>query len=358
MQDWQERYSTAQLDRWRQVCDPLADAAAAHLARARPSQMLEQLEDLALTGNADCRRFLAVTREVPAWVDRGLVEQGRHVCLAFSALRATGLLAALLEGYSLSRAAHVLVATGRLNQDVARRLQETGQMNHNMNAPEALWPGGIAHRHILEVRILHAMVRRQLRARGWDVARYDEPINQEDMAFTVIEFDHLAVRGMERLGATLSRADRVAVHHLWRYAAWLHGVDEALITRTPEEMTAQYEAILAHQQHVNGESRALADAVLAGIAGLPPLHLPERALRALARAMLPAPLAAAYGLHRDPPMDAAVALLRQANRALTAAHYRLPGAARAAELMHFRIGRQALDEQLGEPGRRAFRGMA
>lgn len=356
--DWKQRYSPEQLQKWRHVCDPLADGAAQHLKRAKPSQMFDQVEQLAREGNADCARFLEVTAQPPAWVDWDLVEHGRKVCLAFSAVRSMGLLAALLEGYSLSRAAHVLVATGRLNQDVARRLQETGQMSHNMNAPRALLPGGIGHRHVLEVRLLHAMVRRYVRDRHWDVSVYDEPINQEDMAFTVIEFDHLAARGMERLGAKLSPADRHAVHHLWRYAAWLHGVDEELITHSPAEEEFQYHAILAHQQLLNDESKALADAVLTGLADQPPLNLSERAMRAISRVMLDENLAAAYGLEKDLIADTGVALLKQANRLLTAAHYRLPGAARAAEIIHFEMARRALSEHLGEEDKRAFKGMA
>lgn len=160
--------------------------AAAQLKRAKPAAMLRQVEDLALAGNADCKQFLAVTRSVPAWVDWEQVEQGRRVTLAFSAVRSLALLAALIEGYSLNRAAHVLVATGRLNQDVAHRLQETAQMSHNMNAPGGMRPGAVGHRHVLEVRLLHAMVRRYLRDRHWDSALYQQPINQEDMAFTVI----------------------------------------------------------------------------------------------------------------------------------------------------------------------------
>lgn len=355
---WQQRYSRERLDGWRQVCDPLADAAAAHLKRAKPSAMFEQLAELADAGNTDCRHFLSLTAQVPAWVDWSLVEQGRRVCLAFSFVRSLGLLAALIEGYSLNRAAHVLVATGRLNQDVARRLQETGQMSHNMNAPDALRPGGVAHRHVLEVRLLHAMVRRYVRDRYWDTTLYQQPVNQEDMAFTVIEFDYLAARGMSRLGATLSDADRRAVHHLWRYAAWLHGVDEALITGTPAEQEYLYTQIIAHQQEVNADSHALADSVLAGLAGQPPLNLSERALRALTRAMLEPALADAYGLAPDRAADAGVALMKQANRLLTAAHYRLPGAARAAEVIHFALARRALNEQLGTEEKRAFRGMA
>ncbi|MDX2086517.1 MAG: oxygenase MpaB family protein [Kofleriaceae bacterium] len=356
--DWKQRYAPAQLQRWRSVCDPLADDAAVYVKRARPSRMLDELETLARGGNDACARFVARTAQVPTWVEWPLVERGRRVALAFSAVRGLGLLAALMEGYALSKAARVLVATGRLNQDVSRRLHETGQMNHNMNVRDGLRPGGVGHRHILEVRLLHAMVRRHVRERGWDAVHFDEPINQEDMAFTVIEFDHLAVRGMARLGARVSVEDRRAMHHLWRYAAWLHGVDDELITQSPEEQTFQYEAIRKHQLVPNEDSRSLAAAVLTGIAGQPPFRLSERALRGLTRAMLDEDLRVAYGLHADPVADAAVVALRRWNRAATFAHYHMPGAARLAEQFHYALGRRALERQLGEATKRAFRNIA
>lgn len=83
----------------------------------------------------------------------------------------------------LADAAHVLIATGRLHQDVTRRIYETAQMSHNMSVKNGMRPGGSGHRIILEVRLLHAMVRKYLRHHGWDTAKYDEPVNQEDMAF-------------------------------------------------------------------------------------------------------------------------------------------------------------------------------
>ena len=45
------------------------------------------------------------------------------------------------------------------------------------------------------------------------------PINQQDMAYAMLIFSYLNVRGMLRLGAELSREQVDSLHLLWRYVA-------------------------------------------------------------------------------------------------------------------------------------------
>ena len=357
---WQHKYSDDELNRQRTICDPLADNVVALMDRQRPSAMLEEVERRAVTEGGAFKTFLDTVNTVPDWVDWERVEQGRRVSLAFANARGMALLtSSLVEGYALSKAAHVLAATGRLHQDVVRRIYETAQMSHNMNAPGGLRPGGAGQRTTLEVRLLHAMVRKYLRAHGWDAAHYGEPINQEDMAFTVIEFDYLSVRGMERLGASLTPDDRAAMHHLWRYAAWLHGVEEALLTDSPEEEIYQYERIRVHQYEPNDESRMLARTVLTSLARKPPFYLREELLFELARTCLGDELADEYALPRHPLWQHAVEAYRQLNKAATWAHYKVPGHARISESYNFRAMRKTLRENVEkEPGKRAFREIA
>lgn len=356
----QHPYSPENLQAWRQVGDPLADAVAVHLQRQRPAQMLAAVETLAVEGNQACQEFLHTVQQVPDWVDWSIIEHARQVSLAFAGVRNVALLAgSLLEGYMGSKAVHVLVATGRLRQDVTRRLFETAQMSHNLHQRDALRPGGIAHRTMLEVRLLHAMVRKQLHARGWDTALYDEPINQEDMAFTIIEFNYLAVRGMERLGAALSDEDRAALHHLWRYAAWLHGVCPQLLTESVDQEVELYQRICAHQYAPNHESRQMALAVLQGMAGQPPLPLPVEALYELARLCLGDTVADIYQLPRDRRWLPLIRAYQARNRAATLAHYRLPGHAALSRTVNFQWMRSLLQQRLGtDSERRAFRHIA
>lgn len=357
---WQAKYADSVLDQMRHTCDPLADAVAAGIERKRPSHMIDEVIARAASEGGAFRDYLDHANSVPAWVNWDAIEHARRINLAFANVRAIALLvSSLVEGYSLSKAAHVLVATGRLQQDVLKRVYETSQMTHNISVPDGIRPGQPGHRTMMEVRLLHAMVRKYLRGRGWDVSLYDEPINQEDMAFTIIEFDYLAVRGMERMGARLSDDDRVALHHLWRYGAYLNGVDERLITDSPAEEIYQYERIRDRQRNPNEESRSLAISVITALAGQPPFNLPESLLFELSRLCLGNELADAYQLPRHAGWQQAIRAYRLANKASTLAHYRLPGFDRISEALNFRLIRKALVDNLdSDPNKRAFRHIA
>lgn len=358
--NWQHKYSETFLNEMRHRCDPLADAAVALIERQRPSAMLDEVEKRAVSEGGAFQAFLDQANQVPGWVDWDKIEKARRLTLAFSTVRGMALLtSSLVEGYSLSKAAHVLIATGRLHQDVTRRIYETAQMSHNMSVENGLRPGGSGHRIILEVRLLHAMVRKYLRHHGWDTAKYDEPVNQEDMAFTIIEFDYLALRGMERLGVRLSEADRSALHHFWRYAAYLHGVDERLLTETLEEEIFQYEKIRAHQFNPNEESRLLAMTVLQSLARKPPFYFPEELLYEIARLCLGDALADTYALPLHSGWNSAILAYQAFNKAATFAHYHVPGAAFASEWLNFNTMRKTLLKNLEpEEKRRAFRHIA
>ncbi len=357
---WLDKYADAQLDRMRYICDPIADAVAARVERQRPSQMIDEVFARASSEGGAFKDFLEHAFEVPAWVDWDAIEHARRVNLAFANVRGIALLvSSLVEGYSLSKAAHVLIATGRLHQDVLKRVYETSQMSHNINVPNGIKPGQPGHRTIMEVRLLHAMVRKYLRQRGWDTALYDEPINQEDMAFTIIEFDHLSIRGMERMGAELSADDKAASQHLWQYAAYLNGVDECMIPRSVDEEIYQYDRIRDRQRNPNQESRELALAVIGALAGKPPFNLPAPLLFELSRLCLGDELADAYQFPRHKGWQQAVKLYRAGNQLGTLAHYQVPLFDRLWETVNFRLLRKALQDNLDpNPDKRAFRHIA
>jgi hypothetical protein len=211
----------------------------------------------------------------------------------------------------------------------------------------------------MEVRLLHAMVRKYLKGQGWDTATYDEPINQEDMAFTIIEFDYLAQRGMERMGASLSPDDKAAMHHLWRYAARLNGVCDAMLTDSLDEEIYQYQRIRERQYNPNAESRALAKAVISGLSGQPPFYLSEALMFELARTCLGDELADDYELPRNAGWRQATQAFKLANQAMTMAHYRIPGAGQFSRAFNSRLLRTVLQNNLPkEPGKRAFRHIA
>jgi hypothetical protein len=357
---WQHKYKDEHLDKMRYTCDPLADAVAEQIERQRPSQMVDEVYSRAKSEGGVFAAYVDHAHTVPDWVDWQLIEQARRVNLAFANVRAIALLvSSLVEGYSLSKATHVLISTGRLHQDVLRRVYETSQMTHNMSVPDGLKPGEKGHRTIMEVRLLHAMVRKYLKQRGWETDKYDEPVNQEDMAFTIVEFDYLAIRGMQRMGVTLSDDDKNALHHLWRYAAYLNGVDESMLTESLDEEMYQYERIRERQYNPNEEGRLLANAVITALAGQPPFNLPEALLYELSRLCLGDELADVYELPRNRLWHRAVLAYKAANRVSALAHYHIPGVDRLSERLNFTLLRNALNKNLDKnPEKRAFRHIA
>lgn len=285
---WWDRYSHQNLEKWRQVCDPLADACTALIKRGRPSDMLEEVERRARSEGGPFQAFLDHCNTVPGWVDFGDLEKGRRVFLRYGPLQGLVLLcSSLVEGYSYNKPAQVLVATGRLQKDVTKRIYETGQLLHNMVGEGGIEPGSIGHRTLMEVRLVHSVVRQFLWHSGkWDAAKYDQPINQEDMAGTVLEFDFMVARGIERLGVSLTDEEKRYMHYYWRYGGYVLGVDEALLSATIEEQYILAMQLMSHLYSPTSDSEKLAKALLRDMANKPPFLLSEDMLLAFAEFLL------------------------------------------------------------------------
>ena len=361
-QIWFDRYSHARLESWRRVQDPLADRCLADIPFRRPSGLLNEVERRAREEGGVYQDFLDHCFTVPGWVDFETMELGRRMYRRHGALQGLVLMcSSLVEGYAHNKPSQVLVATGRLQKDVSRRIYETGQMLHNIAAPEGLRPGGLGHRTVMEVRLLHAAVRRFLAERGdWDEARYDRPINQEDMAGTVLEFDYMVVRGLKRMGLYISREEHEAMHYFWRYAGYLLGVDEALLTTTLEEQEVLALQLTSHLYDPTGDSEALAKALLRDMSNKPPFHLPYDVLVAVSRFLIGDAMADDLNLHSRVSSVAAVRLARTVLGAASLGQRLLPDPAkRRLEDFNHGLGRRTLKVGLGgDPARWGFKALA
>lgn len=359
---WFDRYRHANLEQWRWVQDPLADRCLAAMPFLRPSGLLDEVERRAAAEGGAYRDFLEHCHQVPGWVDFPAMELGRRMYRRHGALQGLVLMcSSLVEGYAHNKPSQVLVATGRLQRDVSRRIYETGQMLHNIAAPEGLRPGGLGHRTLMEVRLLHAAVRRYLVEKGdWDESRYQKPINQEDMAGTVLEFDYMVVRGLRRLGLRITREEHEAMHYFWRYAGYLLGVDEALLTTTLEEQEILALQLTAHLYEPTPDSEALAKALLRDMAHKPPFHLSYEVLLAVSRFLIGDAMADDLNIHSRVSAVAAVRLLRSAVAAVSVGQRWLPDLAkRRLEDFNHRLGRRTLRAGLGkDPARWGFKAMA
>ncbi|MEL0028458.1 MAG: oxygenase MpaB family protein, partial [Perlucidibaca sp.] len=181
---------------------------------------------------ADCpqplRDFFAVVGQEPAWLDRALLDEGVRFThgvgeLAMVVMRDL----ALMGGYLLSGFNQALVMTGALSQGTSQRVAETGKWWMDCTEPDGLARHGPGFRSTLHVRLVHALVRRNLQARPeWDHAVWGLPLNQIDMAATYLGFSVVMLGALRKLGIQATPRESRGVMMLWSYACWLMGVEE------------------------------------------------------------------------------------------------------------------------------------
>lgn len=259
--DWTDGF----LDSMRRQCDPLADEVVRQLfAGGKVGAVNELMRHLATNDQCEpgllppvLESYFERTGQLPSWADLQLIREGS------AAFRRCGpqviislVCAALPSCYAAAKGVQVLSLTGRLEADTFRRVVETAQMIIDVMSPGGLEPGGHGLRTVQKVRLMHAAVRHLARQSGRLKPEWDEPINQEDMAGTLVTFSVVTIRSLARLGYTLSAQEAEAYHHAWRVIGHLMGVDAALLPERLEDTELLAEAIFRRHHRACPEGQA------------------------------------------------------------------------------------------------------
>lgn len=215
--------------------DPLMDRVAqwmhsAGMNTAKPLFDRALAQGIAAVPEAppELRELFAVVDRRPSWVNDALLEEGVRVSgmaglSGMRALRDLGLLA----GYQASAINRTLVLTGALKRGPQRRLAETTKWWIDATQPGGMRREGAGFATTLQVRLIHALVRRHVqRHPEWDASYYGLPVNQGDMHATYLGFSVIFLIGARALGIPVTRNEGRAVMHLWRYIGWLMGLEE------------------------------------------------------------------------------------------------------------------------------------
>jgi hypothetical protein len=158
-----------------------------------------------------------------------------------------------------------------------------------------------------QVRLMHSRVRlRLLAARGgssWNTERDGLPINQEDMAATLLSFSSNVLTAIKSVGAPhLTEADEQAFLHMFRYLGYLIGVAEnnnPLVTENAAVARGAVESIVLHlTMEPDESSRLVANNVIAAATNRWPLFWSAGTHAACARRMLGAQLSDALQIPR------------------------------------------------------------
>lgn len=353
------RATPAQLAAFRRFAtagDPLADAVA-EMIRARPAgegrRLFEQAVSHGIGSLPDPPRqlaeFFAQVDAVPYWLDRDRLDRGSR------AIGRTGLagmvlvmpMMALYGGYLASRADKTLLRTGDLDGMAPRRLAETANWWVDVTSPGGLDRFAPGFTGVLRVRLMHAQVRAaMLRRPDWDADAWDHPVNQIQLAGTLMLFSLVMLLGSRILGMRFAARDRAAAFHLWRYVGHLMGVDPALLPVTEEDAWRLFWLEGVTEFRPDPDSARLARALLAASPGLllpPRLNGSARAARMLvsyqgsyARLSLGKENADMLGAPDDRRYRAAVVATAAGMFALETVRCVVPGATRLSE----RIGQR------------------
>lgn len=185
---------------------------------------------------------------LPDWANLRLMQEGA-VFFARYAEEVMNLLGLLSLPYTYAGAdgARVLLLSGKMQNNIAKRLNDTANFVWDVMSPKAFNPGGIGFSSVLKVRLIHAAIRFYLKKDpNWE-KKWGVPVNQEDMAGTNLSFSLLVLRGLRKLGYTISLNQKKAFLHLWAVIGTLSGVDDDLVQK--DLKSAQVlEALIAKRQ--------------------------------------------------------------------------------------------------------------
>ncbi len=221
---------------WR--ADPLADTVVNDPAGRGAARTVRTLMTEGVAAVADpepsVSALLEQLTQEPGWLDRDRLDRASDVLVRYSAQWGLVLGAAsLLAGADNWIAARPLLLTGRYGSQPAVRSIEVGEWLSRVVAPGGMAIDAPGFQHTVRVRMIHAHVRRHIRARTkqgeeWDEAAWGVPIPQPYMAFTLAEFGHISLAAMADLGVRLRDSELADIYHLWRYVGHVIGVDPAL----------------------------------------------------------------------------------------------------------------------------------
>jgi hypothetical protein len=276
-----ELWSDAYLEQSRHVGDPEADDVVEEVFEHRQLKELNTfigslsgLRGLPADLPPEIRDFVVRTAARPDWVKDMHLRQAeyfftRHGLGAMLAL----VCASLPECYTMRKGVRILSLTRQLGAHVDRRLHQTALMVLAVMQPHGLDRGGAGIAEAQKVRLLHAAIRRLIllgvtpaqapadlgAAPGsiahamaregfiWDLGQDGYPLNQEDLAFTLLTFGYIIPLGMSRFGVRVSDEEHAAFLHAWNVTGSYLGVRRELLADTPEDAAFLYERIKARQ---------------------------------------------------------------------------------------------------------------
>lgn len=312
------------LDSMRQTTDPLADDAVNELfqqgdVEAVSSLMRELLKNDQIIPDRlppRIQRYLQQSGRFPAWADAGKIRLAedlfaRHGMLICSSL----FFSSLPTCYACGKGVQVLHLTARLETDPKRRIAETGQLILDVMASGGLSANGFGVRDAQKVRLMHAAIRHLVLNHPrwqplWNPV-WGRPINQEDMAGTLLSFSRLPLNTLTKLGVAVTPEEHEAFNHVWNVVGHLMGLRPELLPGTSDLAQELGDTIGRRNYATCPEGKAMTTALLEMMQANMPLKLLKGLPRTMMRYLSGDQVANTIGLPADGWTENLIGVIRR-----------------------------------------------
>ena len=247
------------------VGDPEADGvvnALASIDQGEVHRFIEAGMEQDAKGLADAPRVLRDFFErigtPPPWFDPNAVHAGCRAFHEYSDLFIPAFFVVTLQNAAtpISKAFYM---TGRVKtRHGLRRIRQNTRHFIEIMLPGALDRQGEGWKLSVRIRLVHAQVRRLLRASGnWDEAEFGAPLSGAHLALSSANFSATMLHQAQRLGARLDAESRASFMQTWRYASWLIGSPEPLLFEGDEARTNELHHVATACEPPPGEESAV-----------------------------------------------------------------------------------------------------
>lgn len=301
-------YTAEFLSAKRLIGDPLADEFIARNFTDLKSKTvlynwLQQLDSNQVLADVplDFSSSLTIDAQIlPPWADAQAMAAGAAFFIkhAEQIMQLLGLLS-LPYCYAAADGAMVLYLSQQLKDHAAKRLGDTAEFIWDVMSPNAFTKEGKGFSSILKIRLMHAAARYYtLKSGKWNDA-WGFPVNQEDTAGTNLAFSLIVIRGLRKMGHSISYADQQAYLHLWGVIGHLLGLDVNLIPKNGKDANELEAAIRERHFKSSEQGRELTKSLISVFEKSLPKGVTLKETLQLMRYLLGDPVAEILGLKAD-----------------------------------------------------------
>lgn len=198
---------------------------------------LVQNDDIPVTAmRPEIRAYLQEASRLPPWTDHEKLKRASAIFNIHGLQIVMMLMGASLPTlYAAHKGAQVLVLTDRMVDytKLQRRVVETAQFVMDVTEFGAFEPEGSGIIAVQKVRLIHATIRHLIRfdPRWKDQWNYEWgwPINQVDLAGTMLSFSTTVLQCLERSSVRLTDDEKEAYLHMWKVIGHLLGIEAPLM---------------------------------------------------------------------------------------------------------------------------------